>query len=210
MGTDIRNGQAPERRIIDPGASSGVYPLLGALVAPRPIGWVSTTSADGVDNLAPHSFFQIVSTSPPIVMISSMGEKDTVRNARATDEFVVCGTPVSLMEPVNVTGIDFPSGVSEFDEAGLTREPSHKVTVPGVAESPFALECVVHDIQSIGNGIVLFGEIVLIAVSEDLFDGQRISSAQWDPIARLGGSEWSALGQIYDLPRIAVQDYPGN
>jgi len=210
MGTDIRNGQAPERRIIDPGASSGVYPLLGALVAPRPIGWVSTTSADGVDNLAPHSFFQIVSTDPPIVMISSMGEKDTVRNARATGEFVVCGTPVSLMEQVNITGVDFPSGVSEFDEAGLTREPSEKVKVPRVAESPFALECVVHDIQSIGNGMVLFGEVVLIAVSEDLFDGQRISSARWDPIARLGGSEWSALGQIYDLPRIAVQDYPGN
>lgn len=210
MDTDIRNGQAPERRIIDPGASSGVYPLLGALVAPRPIGWVSTTSADGVDNLAPHSFFQIVSTNPPIVMISSMGEKDTVRNARAAGEFVVCGTPVRLMEQVNVTGIDFPSGVSEFDAAGLTREPSQRVKVPRVAESPFALECVVHDIQSIGNGMILFGEVILIAVSEELFDDQRVASAQWDPIARLGGSQWSALGQIYDLPRIAVQDFPGN
>lgn len=210
MGTDIRNGQAPERRIIDPGASSGVYPLLGALVVPRPIGWVATTSPDGVDNLAPHSFFQIVSTNPPIVMISSMGEKDTVRNARATGEFVVCGTPVSLMEQVNVTGIDFPSGVSEFDEAGLTRESSHKVNVPRVAESPFALECVVHDIQSIGNGVALFGEVVLIAVSEDVYDGHRVSSAQWDPIARLGGSQWSALGEIFDLPRIALDDYRGD
>lgn len=207
MGTDIRQGRAPERRTIDPGASSGVYPLLGALVAPRPIGWVSTKSVDGVDNLAPHSFFQIVSTDPPIVMISSMGEKDSVRNARATGEFVVCGTPVSLLEQINITGVDFPAGVSEFDEAGLTREPSDKVAPSRVAESPFALECVVHDIRQVGNGMLLLGEVVLIAVDEDLFEGSRISTTRFDPIARLGGSEWSALGRTFDLPRIPLEQY---
>lgn len=207
MASDIRNGQTPERRIIDPAASSGVYPVLGALVAPRPIGWVSTTSVDGVDNLAPHSFFQIVSTLPPIVMISSMGEKDTVRNARATGEFVVCGAPVALMDRINVTGIDFPAGVSEFDEAGVTREPSSKVRPPRVAQSPYALECAVYDIREVGNAVLLLGEVVLIAVDEALFDDGRVRTSRANLVARLGGSEWSELGTIHELPRIALEDH---
>ena len=205
MTSDTRNGQTPERRIIDP--SSGVYPVLGALVAPRPIAWVSTTSPEGVDNLAPHSFFQIVSTAPPIVMISSMGEKDTARNARATGEFVVCGAPTTMMERINVTGIDFPSGVSEFDEAGVTREKSEKVRPPRVAESPFALECTVHDIQEIGNAVLILGEVQLIAVSEEVFEDDRVVTSKAHLIARLGGSEWSELGAIHERPRITLEDY---
>ena len=96
----------PERREIDPSKAKGIYPLLGTLVTPRPIAWVSSMSAEGVDNLAPHSFFQIVSTAPPIVMISSMGEKDTVRNVRATGEFVVCGSPASMIEQINLSEED--------------------------------------------------------------------------------------------------------
>lgn len=207
MTSDVRNWQTPERRIIDP--SSGAYPVLGALVAPRPIAWVSTTSSDGVDNLAPHSFFQIVSTAPPIVMISSMGEKDTARNARATGEFVVCGAPVALMEQINLTGVDFPAGVSEFDEAGVTREKSERVRPPRVGESPYALECVVHDIQEIGNAVLILGEVVLIAVSEDVLEGDRVSTAKADLVARLGGSEWSELGATHALPRIKLEDYRG-
>ncbi len=207
MTSNIRKGRTPERRIID--TSSGVYPVLGALVAPRPIAWVSTTSPDGVDNLAPHSFFQIVSTSPPIVMISSMGEKDTARNARATGEFVVCGAPVALMEQINVTGVDFPAGVSEFDEVGITREKSGKVRPPRVGESPYALECVVHDIQEIGNAVLILGEVVLIAVSEDVFEGDRVVTSRADLVARLGGSEWSEVGATHVLPRILLEDYPG-
>ena len=197
----------PERRSIDPGASSGIYPLLGALVSPRPIGWVSTTSAEGVDNLAPHSFFQIVSTSPPIVMISSMGEKDTARNIRASGEFVVCGSPVALIEQINITGVDFPPGISEFDVAGLTREPSEKVRPPRVAESPFALECVLHDIREVGNGILILGEVVWIAAAEYAFDGVRAQSSLVDPVARLGGNEWARLGSIVDVPRLSVEDF---
>jgi len=197
----------PERRSIDPGSSSGIYPLLGALVSPRPIGWVSTTSAEGVDNLAPHSFFQIVSTSPPIVMISSMGEKDTARNIRASGEFVVCGSPVALIEQINITGVDFPPGISEFDVAGLTREPSEKVRPPRVAESPFALECVLHDIREVGNGILILGEVVWIAAAEYAFDGVRAQSSLVDPVARLGGNEWAGLGSIVDVPRLSVEDF---
>lgn len=197
----------PERREIDPATTSGIYPLLGTLVTPRPIAWVSSVAADGTDNLAPHSFFQIVSTSPPIVMISSMGEKDTVRNIRATGEFVVCGSPASLIDEINLTSIEFPHGVSEFDQVGLTREPSVRVRPPRVAESPYALECRCQDIRDVGNGILVLGEVVHIAVSEDAFDGARVDVTRLDPVARLGGSQWSTLGDIVDVPRVTLDQF---
>lgn len=197
----------PERREIDPATSSGIYPLLGTLVTPRPIAWVSSIAADGTDNLAPHSFFQIVSTAPPIVMISSMGEKDTVRNIRATGEFVVCGSPATLIEKINLTSVEFPHGVSEFDQVGLTREPSARVRPPRVAESPFALECRCRDIRDVGNGILVLGEVVLIAVREDLFDGSTVDVRRLDPVARLGGSQWSTLGDIVDVPRVTMDQF---
>ncbi|MFM1917625.1 MAG: hypothetical protein RJB01_1140 [Actinomycetota bacterium] len=203
----MHEGVMPERRTIDPRASSGIYPLLGALVTPRPIAWVSTTSPDGVDNLAPHSFYQVVSTAPPIIMISSMGEKDTARNIRASGEFVVCGSPADLIQEINVTGIDFAPGVSEFDAARVTREPSERVRPPRVAESPYALECVLTDMREVGNGILILGEVILIAVAEYVFEGKRASTRRVDPVARLGGSEWSTLGEIVDVPRLSVEDF---
>lgn len=197
----------PERREIDPSESKGIYPLLGTLVTPRPIAWVSSMSAEGVDNLAPHSFFQIVSTAPPIVMISSMGEKDTVRNVRATGEFVVCGSPASMIEQINLTSVEFPYGVSEFDRVGLTREPSAKVVPPRVAESPYALECRCIDIQHVGNGILVLGEVIHIAVREDMFDGPAVDVTRLDPVARLGGSQWSRLGEIVEVPRVTLEEF---
>ena len=128
------------RRTFDP-LAPGIYGLLSALISPRPIAWVATRSSTGVDNLAPHSFYQLVSTAPPIVMISSMGEKDTVRNIRATGQFVVCGTPASRIEQVNLTSVEFGPEISEFDAAAVTREESSTVAVSRVAESPYALEC---------------------------------------------------------------------
>jgi len=187
------------RRLTDPASMPGIYSLLGSLVVPRPIGWVSTRSVDGVDNLAPHSFYQLVSTNPPIVMISTMGEK--------TGEFVVCGSPVSLIEQINITGVDFEAGASEFEIAGLTREPSAIVAPFRVAESPYALECRCCDMFEMGNGIVIFGEVVMIAVDESVMDGSRVIMDALDPVARLGASDWSALGEIFDVPRMSVDDY---
>lgn len=197
----------PERREIDPSTTKSIYPLLGTLVTPRPIAWVSSMSAEGVDNLAPHSFFQIVSTAPPIVMISSMGEKDTVRNIRDTGEFVVCGSPASMIDEINLTSVEFPHGVSEFDRVGVTREPSACVAPPRVAESPYALECRCIDIRDVGNGILVLGEVIHIAVQEDLFDGPTVDVMRLDPIARLGGSQWSRLGEIIEVPRVTLEEF---
>ena len=156
------------RVVIDPAESRSVYSLLGSLVVPRPIAWVSSRSPSGIDNLAPHSFFTIVSTEPPIIVFSSMGEKDTVRNIRATGEFVVCGSTAALLEQINVTGVDFDPQVSEFDAAGLTREPSETVAAFRVAESPYALDCRLVEITEMGNGLVVFGEVKRIAVDATL------------------------------------------
>jgi len=195
------------RRLTDPATTPGIYSLLGSLVVPRPIGWVSTRSIGGVDNLAPHSFYQLVSTNPPIVMISTMGEKDTARNVKETGEFVVCGSPVTLIEQINITGIDFEPGISEFEIAGLTREPSDLVAPFRVAESPYALECRCCDMFEMGNGIVIFGEVVMIAVDESVMDGKAVSMQVLNPVARLGASDWSAIGEIFDVPRMTVADY---
>jgi flavin reductase (DIM6/NTAB) family NADH-FMN oxidoreductase RutF len=161
---------------------------------------VSTRSVDGIDNLAPHSFYQLVSTNPPIVMIST-------RNVKETGEFVVCGSPVSLIEQINITGVDFEAGISEFDIAGLTREPSDLVAPFRVAESPYALECRCCDMFEMGNGIVIFGEVVMIAVDEAVMEGRAVSMEALNPVARLGASDWSALGEIFDVPRMTVADY---
>ena len=184
-----------------------MYALLGSLVVPRPIAWVSSRSESGVDNLAPHSFFTIVSTSPPIIVFSSMGEKDTVRNIRASGEFVVCGSPSALLEQINLTGVEFDSDISEFDAAGLTREPSETVSAARVAESPYALECRLVEIKEMGNGLVVFGEVACIAVHESVLVDGRADIDRLGPIARLGGSDWSRVGEITTRRRLSVEEY---
>lgn len=140
-------------------------------------------------------------------MISSMGEKDTVRNIRATGEFVVCGSPASMIKEINLTSVEFPHGVSEFDRVGLTREPSLRVAPPRVAESPYALECRCIDIRNVGNGILVLGEVIHMAVSEDVFVGASVDVTRVDPVARLGGSQWSALGEIVEVPRVTLEEF---
>ena len=106
------------------------YFFLNSVVVPRPIAWVSTRSSEGVDNLAPHSFFTVSSVDPPIVQFTSVSRKDSLKNIEQNGEFVVCLAPAYLMAEVNATGTDFPSDVSEFDAVGLQREPSLRVTPP--------------------------------------------------------------------------------
>jgi flavin reductase (DIM6/NTAB) family NADH-FMN oxidoreductase RutF len=196
--------------IPDPQASRAFYRFLTSVVVPRPIAWVSSTSADGVDNLAPHSFFTIASVNPPIVQFTSVGRKDSVRNIEATGEFVVSFTPERLFEAVNATGTGFPPHVSEFDAAGLTREPSATVRPPRVLESPVALECRLHLIQDMGDCTLVFGEVLHAVVSEDVLDGDLPSIDALRPLSRLGKNEWGTVGRIREITRIAVEDWPGH
>jgi flavin reductase (DIM6/NTAB) family NADH-FMN oxidoreductase RutF len=148
-----------------------------------------------------------VSTSPPIIVFSSMGEKDTVRNIRASGEFVVCGSPAARLEQINLTGVEFGPDISEFDATGLTREPSQTVAAARVAESPYALECRLVEIKEVGNGLVVFGEVTCIAVDESVLVEGRVAIDRLDPIARLGGNDWSRIGEITTRRRLSVEEY---
>ncbi|MUK00448.1 flavin reductase family protein [Vibrio cholerae] len=194
----------------DPSNSRAFYRFLTSVVVPRPIAWVSSTSPEGVDNLAPHSFFTIASVNPPIVQFTSVGRKDSVRNIEATGEFVVSFTPERLFEAVNATGTNFPPDVSEFDAAGLTREPSSAVTPPRVGESPVALECRLHLIQDMGDCTLVFGEVLHAVVSEEALEDGLPAIGALNPLSRLGKNEWGTAGRIRDITRIPVEEWPGH
>ena len=183
-----------------------VYPWLTSVVLPRPIAWVSTRSAQGVDNLAPHSFFTIAGVDPPVVSFTSVGTKDSLVNARATGEFVVSVCTEELIEQVNLTGTDFPRDTSEFDAAGLTREPSLRVAPPRVAESPVALECRVVQEVSFGECTVVFGQVVHVAIDERVIADGRPEVRLIRPVARLGANEWSTIGDVSSRRRVPYRE----
>ncbi|AOT03679.1 flavin reductase family protein [Arthrobacter sp. U41] len=191
-------------------STSDFYRLLTAVVVPRPIAWVSSVSPEGVDNLAPHSFFTVASTTPPIVQFTSVGEKDSLRNITESKEFVVNLAPAALLEEVNATGTNFPPDVSEFDAAGLTREPSLTVAAPRVKESLAVLECRLHSVLPMGDSILVFGEVTHAAVSDAVLDGSHPRIDLLEPLSRLGLDEWGTLGAIQDLKRIRLRDWPGS
>lgn len=200
------------RTDFDPAAMSSrdFYRLLTAVVIPRPIAWISSISKDGVDNLAPHSFYTVASVNPPIVQFTSVGEKDSLRNIEVQGEFVVNFTPASLFEEVNATGTDFPAQISEFHAAGLTREQSVKVLPPRVGESPVALECRLHRILPVGDCTLVFGEVIHAAVSSEVLEDEHPLIDRLDPLSRLGRNEWGMLGPIREIKRIRAKDWPGH
>jgi flavin reductase (DIM6/NTAB) family NADH-FMN oxidoreductase RutF len=186
------------------------YSVMTAVIVPRPIAWVSSRSADGVDNLAPHSFYSVSSVDPPIIQFTSVGRKDSLKNIEATGEFVVCLTPANLFEQVNATGTNFPAGVSEFDAVGLEREPSHRVAPPRVAASPVALECELHTLVAFGSSTVVMGRVLHAAIADSVLEDNKPQVAKLDPISRLGGNEWGHTTQIEEITRIDYRDWPGH
>ena len=197
---------------IDPAETDAgaFYLFLNSVVVPRPIAWVSSRSASGVDNLAPHSFFTVSSVDPPIVQFTSVGRKDSLKNVEETREFVVCLTPASLLEQVNATATNFPPEISEFDAVGLEREPSDRVSPPRVAGSPVALECVLHEIISFGASTVVMGRVVLAAVSEEMMRDGRPAIDLLRPTSRLGGNLWADVGPLTEITRIGYHEWPGH
>jgi flavin reductase (DIM6/NTAB) family NADH-FMN oxidoreductase RutF len=186
------------------------YLFLNSVVVPRPIAWVSSRSADGVDNLAPHSFFTVASVHPPILQFTSVGRKDSLNNIEETGEFVISLTPARLFEQINATGTNFPRSISEFDAVGLAREPSKTVAPPRVAASPVAIECELHSTVSFGSSTVVFGRVRHAVVDAGIMRDGRPSIEALDPIARLGGNEWGRLGPVEAIPRIGYDEWPGH
>lgn len=195
--------------------SGPFYKLLTSVVVPRPIAWVSTRSAEGVDNLAPHSFFTVSCVDPPMIQFTSVGKKDSLRNVSQTREFVVCLAGEPMFEKINATGTDFPAEISEFTSVGLTPEPSATVAPYRVAESPVALECVLHASIELGNSTVVIGRVTHASIDSDVFVTDARGNSLPDvhrlaPLARLGRNEWSRLGEVIEITRIPYKDWPGH
>jgi flavin reductase (DIM6/NTAB) family NADH-FMN oxidoreductase RutF len=198
---------------VDPDKVAGdndFYRLLNSVVIPRPIAWVSTRSVDGVDNLAPHSFFTVAAIDPPVVQFTSVGRTDSLNNVEATGEFVVNLAPSWLFEQINATATSFPPATSEFDAVGVEREPSLRVAPPRVAGSPVALECLLHQTSTIGVCTVVLGRVVAAAIDETAIDGAHPLIERLAPLARLGRNQWSELGPLRDISRIPYEQWPGH
>jgi flavin reductase (DIM6/NTAB) family NADH-FMN oxidoreductase RutF len=191
-------------RQIDPDELEGREPyfLITALVVPRPIAWVSTVSDQGVNNVAPHSYFNVISSNPWILHFTSTGEKDTLRNARSSGDFVINIVGRDIVEKMNYTSGDCPPDESEFKWAGLTPVASTKVTSPRVGEARAAFECELDDVVSKGNGHMVFGRVVLAHVDEELFVDGRIDPTVLKPVGRLSGSQYTDASQgLFELKR---------
>lgn len=178
------------------------YHLATSLVVPRPIAWVSTLSDGGVPNLAPHSYFNVISSAPLIVHFTSTGLKDSVTNCRTTGEFVVSFVSHDLATAMNVTSAKLPPEEDEFRWAGLRAVASEVVGPPRVEGAKAAMECKVVEIVSKGNGHMVFGEVVLAHVDESVMSEGRIDPTAVDAVGRMGGSWYTrATSDLFELKR---------
>lgn len=199
---------------IDPQNSPGFKrSIFNAIVAPRPIGWISTLSADGVANLAPFSQFNLVSTAPPVVMFAcnqpaDRPDKDTITNVRASGEFVVNLVSWDLREAMNVTSTPAPHGVDEFGLADLAKADCVKIGAPRVAASPANLECRVLRIIDIEpqdpgdtHSTVVFGKVVGLHIADGFLDEEgRFDTLKARPTTRLGGIQYATVGEVVEMP----------
>jgi len=190
---------------------TAIYKLLTGIIIPRPIGWISTISEDGINNLAPFSYFNAVGDDPPHLMFSTVhyndSNKDTLNNVLATKQFVVNMVTEDLVAQMNMTSQPISANESEFELAGLTPIASSLVLPPRVKESKITMECeMVHHYKlenfKTGGATIVIGKIVLFHIDESvLLDNYKINLETYQPIARLAGSNYSKIGEIFSLKR---------
>lgn len=193
------------------------YKLLVSTIVPRPIAWVVSRDAGGTLNAAPYSFFNALSSDPPVIGIgvgrrATGSAKDTRANIMATREFVVNLVSEETAAAMNVTAIDFDPQVDELSQAGLTTAASARVTPPRIAESPVAFECELLQTIDLGpnSGIVL-GRVLAIHVrDESVLDPARgyIDTPGLKLVGRMHGTGWYArTSDLFDMPRLSIRDW---
>jgi flavin reductase (DIM6/NTAB) family NADH-FMN oxidoreductase RutF len=180
---------------------AGAYALLNSLVVPRPIAWISTVSAEGVGNLAPHSFFSVACANPPIVSWTSVRQKDTLTNVLATGEFVVNLATLPDIDRVNATSARFDPHHDEASALGIEMEPSERVAPPRVVSSPASLECTLHSTIKLGDSVLVLGDVVAVTVVEDAMDGDHPDFARLQTVSRLGINEWGLPPEVRAVDR---------
>jgi flavin reductase (DIM6/NTAB) family NADH-FMN oxidoreductase RutF len=209
------------KRIIRPGEipTKDLHQYIVGSIAPRPIAFVSTIDEDGIENLAPYSFFNAFSSNPPIVVFSSNRRvsnnttKDTLANIEVNKEVVVNVVNYAIVRQMSIASAEYPHEVSEWDKSGLTKEASLLIKPSRVKESPVNMECVVKDIIPLGDqggaGHLIICHIVAMHIDENVLDGDRIDPDKIDLMGRLGRAYYvrasgAAISTLYqptiDLP----------
>lgn len=180
-----------------------------AIVAPRPIGWIGSKGKDGTLNLSPYSFFNAISDKPKLVMFSSSGQKDSLRNVRETGVFTASLVSRHLVDQMNASSAPVDYAVNEFDLAGLTAKNGEVVDAPYVSEALAALECRVTQIiqptdidGKPANSWVVFGQVIGIHIAEDIIRDGRIDMSLARPVARMGYMDYADGGSdVFQLTR---------
>jgi len=180
------------------------YKLLTGIVVPRPIAWISTLGADGQVNVAPFSAFTFVCTKPPMLAITLGprpvgGLKDTAKNIAARKEFVINIANVGLLDALHESGMDYPEETSEAELLNLATLPGERIKTPRLADAPISMECVLHKSLELGvaKANLIIGEVLLFHVRDGLAVNGKIDTQLLDPICRLGGPLYAALGTIF-------------
>ena len=181
-----------------------------SLVVPRPIGWITSVSPTGVVNLAPYSYFNLVASQPPFVMFSSNTRKHSQNYAQSGGEFVFNLATYDLRTEMNITGGDYPEGMSEPELAKLEMAPSRFVKPPRVARSPIALECLyvqtVPLVSSSGKKQkyeIVIGEVINVHIDDAVIVNGMIDMSKLHAIARLGyRGDYTVVDHIFEMPRV--------
>jgi len=184
-----------------------IHDLLGSSITPLPVFLISTVGEDGIHNAAPFSLITPVCWKPPIICASfglRQGQKkDTTRNIEFSKDFVVNLMDETLIKPTFQAAVDYPSSVDEIKEVGLTAIPADKVKSPRIAESQISLECRLVQSLELGEGenfrSVIFGEVVLMHVRDELWAADRIQVSQLRAVGRLGLEWFCKTGEIFEM-----------
>ena len=191
--------------------SSILYKLLTGTIIPRPIGWISTIDENGINNLAPFSYFNMVSSDPPCLMFSTRRDdnknKDTLNNVLQNNQFVVNLVTIDLVEQMNTTSAAVPATVDEFELANITPIDSVFVKPKRVKESLVHFECEkIHhyfmDNETGGGACIIIGKIITMHIDDSiLMENHKIDLEKYKPVARLAGSNYSKLGELFQIKR---------
>lgn len=192
------------------------YKLCVASIVPRPVAWVVSQDRQGRVNAAPYSFFNVFSDNPVVVGIGCAAKpqgtpKDTLANIEATGQFVVNLVSYATADAMNVTAVDFPTGVNEIEQAGLTTAPSTKVRVPRIAESPVALECEIFQFVPTHGHTIVLGRVVAMEIRDDcVLDAAKfyVDTPKLDLVGRMHGRGWYArTTDRVEIPRIGLSEF---
>ncbi|MFL3005898.1 MAG: flavin reductase family protein [Candidatus Neomarinimicrobiota bacterium] len=196
---------------------SETHKLMIGSIVPRPIALVSTTSNNGINNLAPFSYFNGVCSRPPTIMFAPARrgwdgkEKDTLINIRDTKEFSINIVSEDIGEKMVKCSTDYEKEIDEYSESGLSPLPSKKIKPPIVSESKISLECILNQIVQIGkddagSGFIVIGTIILFHIDDEVYDNGRIILDKLQPLGRVAGNGYVRSTNAFDIMRTIKPD----